>query len=87
MRFFEYEDNDEFREEIDNFFDELGEEDLDLFEIAQSGFVTESMDHKILGLALRILEKSFFWKFRKRETKLKMVEETYHSLFNILNNA
>jgi len=87
MRFFEYEDNDEFREEIDNFFDELGEEELDLFDMAHAGYITEDADHKILGLAIRMLEKSFFWKFRRRETKLKMIEETYLSLLNILNNA
>ena len=85
MRFFEYDDNEEYQEEIDGFFDEMSEEELFLLESAQMNFTSQDSNQKLLWMAIRILEKSFFWKFRKKATKLKMIESTYESLIKILD--
>lgn len=50
----------------------------------QLDFAYRDLDQKLLCRAIKMLEKSFFWRFRKNDTKLKLVFETYHTLKSIL---
>ena len=86
MRRFNYDDNDEFREDIDRFFNEevekyekLVEEEFALQE-AQLDIAYREFNHKVMRTAVRICEKSFWWSFYSPTTRVKMILDTYAKL-------
>lgn len=89
MRYYSNDDDDE-RENLDDFFEEdfdrLQEEYQDILEEEQINrqmeydFVDRDLNHKTLRVAIRICEKSFWWKFLSIKTKLNIIQETYSSL-------
>lgn len=91
MRRFNYEDNEEYREDVDKFFaegkdamseDEIYKTMLDDDDVTQQQmqFVDRDLNHRVLRSAIRLCEKSFWWRFYSHETRLNMVEKTYKML-------
>lgn len=88
MRRFNYDENDEYREDVDKFFNE-GDADLNdeqynemmeeerVIQQLQIRFVNRDLNHRILRTSIRICEKSIWWRFCKHATKLKMIDDTY----------
>ena len=84
MRDFNYDENEEFQNEIDNFFGGDEEEGADFYydkkdiikameiEIAES-----EINLRLLKMAIQTLEKSFCWRFYSFKTKMKMILEMY----------
>lgn len=91
MRRFNYEDNDDFREDIDKFFNEkeipdIDEEQLQALmeqEDIQIEFVYRDLNHRLLRTAIRTCEKSFWYWFCSQNTRLKMIEKAYEALKNL----
>lgn len=82
MRRFDYDDNEEFREDVDNFFRDSADffED-DEHDLQQSvDFVMRDLNLRIMRTAIRMLEKSIWWKFSSLNTRLKMIDKTYKKL-------
>lgn len=87
MRMFNYEENDEFREDIDKFFEEdkandyksILEEEHELQDM-QMDFVSRDLNIKMLRNAVRLCEKLLFWKFYTLKNKLDKISLTYKVL-------
>lgn len=82
MRKFYFEDNfddDEEEEIVENKIDEdqMVMAQIDLFEL--------ELNKKILIMAVKICEKSFFWNFYSCYRKLKLIEDSYNKLLKILS--
>jgi hypothetical protein len=92
MRRFNYDDNEEFRDDVDKFF---GDEDDDLDEMekyqdlveeqfaleeAQIEIEYSKLNQRILQTAVSICEKSFWWSFFSLHTRTKMITDTYKKL-------
>lgn len=81
MRKFYFEDNfDDDEEEIaenEIHEDQVAMAQIDLFEL--------ELNKKILIMAVKICEKSFFWKFYSCYRKLKLIEDSYNKILKILN--
>lgn len=95
MRRFNYDDNDDYREDVDNFFndedglvpDGLSEEEYKAIveeEMAaqrmQIKIVYRDLNHRLLRTSIRACEKTFLWWFYSHDTKLKMIEKTYKQI-------
>lgn len=85
MRFHEDEDGDdlyggEFFEEADesDFYEHSRE-----YKIAELAIVEGNIQRKLLISTIRMLEKSFFWRFYSLKTKLNMIRETYQEFKNL----
>lgn len=94
MRRFDYEQNDEYREDVDNFFG--GEENNASLELPvelknmleeeqamqqlQLHFAYREINHRILRTAIKVCERSFWWRFRSLNTRLKMIATAYKKL-------
>jgi hypothetical protein len=86
MRYYDDSDdlNDEnvnkfFQEDISSFeedFDELLEE-RQINQEFKYNFLERDSNQKTLRMAVRMCEKSFWWKFYSFKTKLKMIQESY----------
>ena len=91
MRRFNYDDNEEYREDVDKFFAE-GQEDLSpeqykaimeqemAIEQLQIRFVYRDLNHRVLRTAIRMCEKSFWWWFYSQDTRLRMIDRAYKRL-------
>jgi len=90
MRRFNYDDNDEFRDDIDKFFnedesdtyEEFVREEIALQE-AELDLSYREVNIKIMRTAVRICEKSFWWSFYSQPTRMKMIVDTYKKLKNL----
>jgi hypothetical protein len=91
MRRFNYEDNEDFREDVDKFFNEKGESGIteeqfkaimeeETIQELQIKFVYRDLNHRLLRTAIRTCEKSFWWWFRSQDARLKMIEKAYETL-------
>ena len=95
MRRFNYDDNEEYREDVDKFFSEEqceGEGELSdeqykaimeeeqAIQQLQIRFVHRDLNHRILRTAIRTCEKSIWWWFCRHTTKLKMIDDAYKQL-------
>jgi hypothetical protein len=47
--------------------------------------IEQESDRRLLFLTVKILEKSFFWRFRSHMSKLKIINRSYQILKNIIN--
>ena len=91
MRRFNYDENDEYREDVDKFF---GEDQQDISDAEykaimeqeqaiqqlQIRFVYRDLNHRMLRTAIRMCEKSFWWWFYSHNTRLKMIDKAYKQL-------
>lgn len=96
MRRFNYEDNEDYREDVDKFFAEsMGNQNFgdltdeeykmmmeneSIFEDMQVQIVYRDLNHRILRAAVRVCEKSFWWRFLSIDTRLKHIDATYKHL-------
>jgi len=79
MKRFDYEDD----YEDENFYlDEETEEEEDeynqLLDVFQLNLVQYELNQNLIAKTIAFLEKSWFWKFKSVEIKLKLIEETYN---------
>jgi hypothetical protein len=91
MRRFNYDENEEYREDVDKFFSEEGgdisdeqykaimEEEMQLQQL-QVRFVYRDLNHRVLRSAIRMCEKSFWWWFYSQDTRLRMIDRAYKRL-------
>lgn len=93
MRRFNYDDNDEYREDVDKFFNEehpdtdisdeqyqsMMEEEQAMQQL-QIHFVHRDLNHRMLRTAIRSCEKSIWWWFCRHTTKLQMIDAAYKHL-------
>lgn len=90
MRYFDYDGNEDFRDDVDNFFNEENyfedEEDIMMQDYIESigSFQPEDSKPKILETARKTLEKSWFWRFRSEDYKAKKIAELYTLLYVLL---
>lgn len=90
MRNFNYDDDDDQKRDIEKFFEIPDDEGSDLemneniLDIAQMELQSAELNQRILFEAIKMLEKSFFWRFRRYKTKLNMVAEVYKGFVLIL---
>lgn len=82
MRNFHFNDDDHEDVEHDEYDDEY-EIDPQIVEWMQVDFISVDLNHRLLATTIKMLEKSFWWRFRKLETKLRIISETYE-IFNVL---
>ena len=86
MRRFDYDDNEEFRDDVDKFFDENSSNYDDFIaeefalEQARIDIAHRDIDYKIMRTAVRFCEKTFMWSFYSLPTRLKMIADTYEKL-------
>jgi len=86
MRRFDYDDNDEFREDVDKFFEENsgGYDDFLAEEFAiqeaKIGIQHREMDLRLMRTAIKVCENTFMWSFYSLSTRLKMISDTYKKL-------
>lgn len=95
MRRFNYDDNDEYKEDVDAFFKDDSEdisqeyaaiaaaEEREIQEI-QFKFVVRDLNHRLMRTAIRTCEKSFWWQFYSQDTKLNLIDKTYKKLIKLL---
>ena len=89
MRKFDYDDNEEFRDDVDKFFneeaakyEEMVNEELAIQE-AQIEVAYRELNHRTLRAAVRICEKSWFWGFYSVNTRMRMISDVYLKLKNL----
>lgn len=91
MRKFNYDDNDDFREDIDKFFEDDGEGDSDggyddflkeefAIQEARVAVQNREINYKMMRAAVRICEKTFLWTFYSIPTRMKMISDAYKKL-------
>lgn len=87
MRRFDYDDsdNEEFREDVDKFFQDnaMFFEDEDEEFRDSIDFVSRDLNLRCLRTCIRMLEKSFWWKFLSLSTRLKQINKAYKRLKTI----
>lgn len=85
MRRFNYDDNEEYRKEVDNFFGDeemsLGDykEEKTIFDF-QFNLAQQELNHRILRTAVRMSENSFWWRFYSLSTRLQIIDRTFKRL-------
>ena len=89
MRYFDYDGNEDFRDDIDNFFNEeryFDEEDImrEYLEVPHVEVKTKDPRRKVLETVRKTLEKSWFWRFRSPEYKSKKIAELYTLLYILM---
>lgn len=84
MRHYEGEDDAQ-KQELEHFFEEEDEQGR-YIDMMQAGLMSKDVDQKLMDISLRIVEKSFFWRFRSTNSKLKKVLEVYYTLNHILES-
>lgn len=98
MRRFEFNEDDPERDEIENFLESgdaqhymitpeeyksLIEEELVLYE-TKFKHAEQKNNFKLLLISINMLKKSFWWKFKRLNTKLNDIEKTYNSLSKLM---
>jgi hypothetical protein len=85
----EFQPNDDFYEPEN----EENEEEHSLSEQEYAEFLQQmqiqlaesDLNQKLLSKSIRVLEKSFFWRFRLMETKLRLIARVYKSLQKLIS--
>lgn len=85
-RFSNDDEDEDMDEDMEQYFDMDDLENASAFiDAAQMELVNREQDQNILKMTIDFLNKSWFWKFRKLDTKLKMIEDTYRRFINLLD--
>jgi hypothetical protein len=53
------------------------------FQRAQIILVNRDLNHRLLGRVIKMLEKSFWWKFYSLKKRLDMIDLTYNRLLSL----
>jgi hypothetical protein len=70
-------------QEVELFFE--GKTDQDRYiEMVQAGLSHHEINQNTLAIAIDILERSFWWRFRSAKSKLKLVTKTYEELSQLI---
>lgn len=97
MRRFDYDDNEDYREDVDNFFDGEGDEaegitpeeyrsivkEEQQMQQMQLGLVHRELNDRLMFKTIKMLERGFWWRFYSVDTKLKMIEKAYRRMKKI----
>ena len=90
MRYFDYDGNEDFKDDVDNFFNEEhyfdDEEDImrEYLEVPHVEVKAKDPKPKVLETVRKTLEKSWFWGFRSPEYKSKKIAELYTLLYVLM---
>lgn len=92
-----FDDSDDFEDDDDQF---NYENDFDDSNISFSGAVPTDMlnnwkllevsleerqiNYKVLKQVIKMLEKSWFWRFRSLQSQIRMIYDAYHALSNLV---
>jgi hypothetical protein len=82
MRDFDYDENEDFQNDIDNFFGDQDDEGIyydkkDIIKAMELEVTENNINLKLLKTVIQTLEDSFWWRFYSFKTKLKMIARTY----------
>lgn len=53
-------------------------------DLMQLGLLQSGLNQKLLNKTIKMLEKSWFWRFRSQQNKLNLINETYKKLNYII---
>jgi hypothetical protein len=56
-------------------------------QMAQTGMLITELNQKMLQIALQLAEKTWFWRWKSPEKKLKIVENIYNKLNDIIDQT
>lgn len=76
-------DNDEMDEDEDED-EEYDSKQMELIHAMEMQLAERDLDLRALKIVIKMLEKSFCWKFYKFQTKLKMITKSYFVLIKML---
>jgi len=86
----DYDDDDLFEDEED---DDLSEQMYMLYphqqsnqylQVAQTGLAVMELNHKMVRLAVEVAGKSWFWRLRRLDKKLEIIDKAYKKLSTLL---
>lgn len=86
MREYEENEDESSQKEVEYFFDEPDDQDRYL-DMMEAGLTAKEIDQKMLEISLKMVEKSFFWRFYSVQTKIRKVLEVYITLNQIMDAA
>lgn len=82
----EDDDQEDFYSDVNDDNDESEEEYSDFVDMVELNLVRQETDQKLLFETIKFLEKSFFWKFKSNDTKLKIIIDTYLKFKSLVDN-
>jgi len=90
MRRFDYDGSDEYRDDVDQFFDEEDYDDeyvrdASLIEIVHTNLAALDLNRKLLVAAIRVAEKNLLWRFWPMQWKLQAISDAYHTLDRLVD--
>ena len=74
---------DEEQQQAQMLFDGIGEEDR-YMEMVKAGLDSHEINQNTLSIAINVLEKSFWWKFRSEKSKIRLITEMYNNLNELI---
>lgn len=80
MRHWDYDEHEEFQEEIDNFLDNITRENSAMLDDPRF----QESENYLLEHAVQVAKGSWFWRFYSNETKLEKIAEVYDGLRKLL---
>ena len=60
---------------------------IEFMHMAQLDLASVDLNQKLLAESIKMLEKSWFWRFRSVETKLTMIRKTYEELTRLMEEV
>jgi hypothetical protein len=83
---FDDDDSDDDEDEMDEAFD-MDEfmDEAAIIDASQLALVERDQNSRILTEVINYLSKSIFWRFRKNDTKLKMINQTYQEFISLID--
>lgn len=92
MRRFEYDEGDDFfKDDLENFFDydsdsnEFAIQKGEIINVLQLDLIEIDLNIKLLVIVIKMLEKSFLWRFRRFSKKIEIIKDAYLKLTDIVN--
>ena len=97
MRRFDYDGSEDYRDEVNQFFDDddYDEDDYDdddeyvrdasLIEIVHTNLATLDLNRKLLEAAIKVAEKNFLWALWPMQWKLQAISEAYDTLDKLVD--
>ena len=82
----EFQPEDEFYEPSEGEEGNVSEQDYaEFLQQMQIQLAEHDLNQKLLAKSIKILERSFFWRFRSVETKLRLITRVYTSLQKLIS--
>jgi hypothetical protein len=89
MRRFDSDENDEFQDELEHMFDFEFDDELtektNIINVLQLDLVEYDLNQRLLSIVIKMLEKSFMWKFRSLSSKQKAIREQYQAMLALVD--